>query len=54
MAGGSPRHNALGATLIAELVAAFRGGPCRVFTADQRICLAPGAHYVYADASVRG
>jgi Uma2 family endonuclease len=52
MAGGSPRHNALGAAIVAELVVALRGGKCRVFSADQRIAAHENEHYVYADASV--
>jgi Uma2 family endonuclease len=52
MAGGSPRHNALTAAVIVELGIALRGGPCRVLSADQRIGMRQGEHYVYADASV--
>ena len=51
MAGGSPRHNALCARVIARLVAGVDGGPCRVFTADQRIGL-PDGEFVYPDAVV--
>jgi len=52
MAGGTPRHNALGAAVTVELGIAFRGGPCRVFSPDQRIALRDGAHYVYPDVTV--
>jgi Uma2 family endonuclease len=52
MAGGTPRHNALSAAIAGDLRAALRGGPCRVFSADQRIALPGGHDYVYADASV--
>jgi Uma2 family endonuclease len=51
MAGGSPRHNALCARVIARLVAGVEGGPCRVFSADQKIGL-PHDEFVYADAVV--
>jgi Uma2 family endonuclease len=52
MAGGTPRHNALGAAVIAALGNAFRGGPCRVFTSDQRVAIREGTHYVYPDVTV--
>jgi len=52
MAGGSPRHNALAAAVVTELGVALRGGPCRVFSADQKIAARDAEHYVYADASV--
>ena len=52
MAGGSPRHNLLGLAVGSELRLATRGGPCRVFSSDQRIVAREGEHYVYADASM--
>jgi Uma2 family endonuclease len=52
MAGGSVRHNALGAAVIGELRNAFRGGPCRPFTSDQRVAIREGEHYVYPDVTV--
>lgn len=52
MAGGSPRHNFLGLAVGSELRFAVRGGPCRVFSSDQRIVARDGEHYVYADTSV--
>lgn len=51
MAGGSPRHNALGAEMIARLADGLRGGPCRAFTSDQKLGL-PKDEFVYADAVV--
>jgi Uma2 family endonuclease len=51
MAGGSPRHNHICARIIAALSAAAEGGPCRVFTSDQRLAL-PADDFVYADAVV--
>ncbi len=52
MAGGSPRHNAIGAAVIVELRNAFDGGPCRAFTSDQRVAIRDGEHYVYPDVTV--
>jgi Uma2 family endonuclease len=52
MAGGSPRHAALGAAITVELGTAFRGGPCRVFSSDLRVALLEGEHYVYPDVTV--
>src|SRR5262245_26558425 len=51
MAGGSPRHNALCAEIIARLAGGLRGGPCHVFTSDQKLGL-PRDEFVYADAVV--
>jgi len=50
-AGGSPRHNGLCAEIIARLADGLRGGPCRVFTSDQKLGL-PKDEFVYADAVV--
>src|SRR5689334_21602496 len=52
MAGGSPRHSALGAAMVLALGTAFRGGPCRVLSSDQRVVLGEGTHYAYPDVSV--
>lgn len=52
MAGGSPRHNALVASVVGQLYVALRGGRCRVLSSDQRIAIEAARHYVYADASV--
>ena len=52
MPGGRPRHAALTAAVIAELVVALRGTGGRVLSGDQRIAARPGEHYVYPDASV--
>jgi Uma2 family endonuclease len=51
MAGGSARHNALCANLLALLVPALRGSACRALSADQRLAT-PDGLYTYADASV--
>lgn len=50
MAGGSPRHNFLGAAAIVQLSAALRDRKCVVLSSDQRIATAPGERFVYADA----
>lgn len=52
MAGGGPRHNLLGANLLARLHAALRGGTCRPFSSDQKIHVPATGDYVYADATV--
>lgn len=50
MAGGSPRHNALGGRIIA---AAIRALPdCAVLTSDQRVTMASGGRYIYPDVSI--
>jgi Uma2 family endonuclease len=51
MAGGSPRHNSLGAEIAGTLASSLRGQPCRTFSADQKIGLS-NDEFVYADASV--
>ncbi len=50
MAGGSPRHNFLSGTMVAQLWTALRGKGCHVFTSDQRIATKEGERYVYPDA----
>ena len=52
MAGGSPRHNLLGARLLEQLGTALRGGPCRPFSSDQKIHVPATGDYVYADGIV--
>lgn len=52
MAGGSPRHNLLGARVLEQLGAALRGGTCRPFTSDQKIYVPATGDYVYADGTV--
>ena len=52
MAGGTVRHNALGAAAIIAFGNAIRGGRCHMLSADQKIAARPGKHFVYADASV--
>jgi Uma2 family endonuclease len=52
MAGGSPRHNALGVSTGSELRAALRSRDCSVLSSDQRIAFPPGERYVYPDLAV--
>lgn len=52
MAGGSLRHNRLGAGMIAALERALGGRGCVVLTSDQRVGIAGGEQYVYPDVSV--
>jgi Uma2 family endonuclease len=52
MAGGSPRHNLLGARIIARLEVALRGTSCRPFTSDQKIHVPATGDFIYPDATV--
>ena len=52
MAGGSLRHNALCANVIASLSSALRGRGCVITTSDQRVRAGVGERYVYPDVSV--
>lgn len=53
MAGARSRHNAICANAIGELRNLVRGGPCRVFTSDQRIRVqTKKGFYTYADGGV--
>jgi Uma2 family endonuclease len=52
MAGGTPRHNALGVSMSAELRAVLRSHGCSVLSSDQRLAFPPEARYVYPDVTV--
>ena len=52
MAGGSPRHNALGANLTAALHPSLANRGCHILPSDQRIGFPGGDRYVYADVTV--
>jgi Uma2 family endonuclease len=52
MAGGTPRHNALGVSVSAELRAVLRPRRCSVLSSDQRLAFPPDARYVYPDVTV--
>lgn len=52
MAGGTPEHSALIASLTAHLSAEVRGGPCRVHTTELRVRVAETGLATYPDVSV--
>jgi Uma2 family endonuclease len=52
MAGGSPEHSALIATLAGQLSSQVRGGPCRVHMADLRIQVREPELTTYPDITV--
>jgi Uma2 family endonuclease len=52
MAGGKPRHNALGVSIAAELRAVLRSRGCSVLSSDQRLAFPPDLRYVYPDVTV--
>jgi Uma2 family endonuclease len=52
MAGGTPEHSALTATLIAALSTQLKGGSCRVYTSDLRIRVLATGLATYPDVSV--
>ena len=52
MAGGTPEHAGLAASVVGELRASLRDRPCRVFSSDLRIKIAATGLSTYPDASV--
>jgi Uma2 family endonuclease len=52
MAGGSPRHAAIAARVISQLITQLRGHPCEVFTSDLRIRVLDTGLGTYPDGSV--
>lgn len=52
MAGGSLRHNRLGANVLGDLRAALRGGQCAPFSSDQKIYIPASGNFVYPDGTV--
>lgn len=52
MAGASPRHNLIAANLVRRLSELLEGGPCRVFTSDQRVRIPETGAHVYPDVTV--
>lgn len=52
MAGGTPEHAALGATLTAMLGEQLRGGPCRVYNSDLRVRILATGLATYPDVTV--
>jgi Uma2 family endonuclease len=49
MAGASRIHNHVKDSIIAELRAAFKGGPCTTFSSDQRVLVDSTGLYTYPD-----
>lgn len=52
MAGASPAHNRIVVNLATILNLHLRGGPCRVYTSDQRISVGRGQGFYYPDVVV--
>ncbi len=52
MAGGSPEHSALIASLAGNLLALVRGGPCRVHMSDLRIRVSETGLATYPDVAI--
>ncbi|MCG8557643.1 MAG: Uma2 family endonuclease [Proteobacteria bacterium] len=52
MAGGTPEHAALAASIASALLVSLRGGPCRVYTADLRIRVLETGLATYPDVTV--
>lgn len=52
MAGGTPDHAGLAASVIGELRLVLRGRPCRVFSSDLRVKVQATSLATYPDASV--
>ena len=52
MAGASIDHNTVKENLIVQLGIAFRDGPCRSFSSDQRVQLTESGMYAYPDIVV--
>ena len=52
MAGGTPQHAALAASMTAALISALRGGPCRVHSSDLRVRVTETGLATYPDVTV--
>lgn len=52
MAGGTPEHAALGATLTTMLGEQLRGGPCRVYSSDLRVRILATGLATYPDVTI--
>lgn len=52
MAGGSPEHAALSASVVGLLMAQLRGSECRAYSSDLRIRIREAGVGTYADAAV--
>lgn len=52
MAGGTAEQSLITSSVIAALHAGLKGGPCRVYDSNLRICVSSTGLYTYPDASV--
>lgn len=52
MAGGSPEHAGIAATVVALLTERIRGKPCRAFTSDLRVRVVASGLGTYPDVTV--
>lgn len=52
IAGGTPEHAALAATVMGMLHEQLRGGPCRVFSSDLRVRVVETGLATYPDATI--
>ena len=52
VAGASRRHVAIVTNIVTELHTALKGGPCRVFSTDLRLCVSPSGLCTYPDVMV--
>lgn len=52
MAGGTPEHSALAASVTAHVWNAVRGGPCRIHTSDLRVRVTETGLATYPDVAV--
>lgn len=52
MAGGTPEHAAMAASVLSTLGQALRGGPCRVYSSDLRVRVLASGLSTYPDVTV--
>jgi Uma2 family endonuclease len=52
MAGGTPEHAALAMAIGSAFIAALRGGPCRVYSADLRVRVLATGLATYPDVTI--
>lgn len=52
MSGGTPQHAGIGFNLAAAVASRLRGGPCRGYSADLRVCVDASRRFVYPDATI--
>ena len=52
IAGAGPAHGRIVVNLATSFISKLRGGPCRVYTSDQRVGVVQGQGYYYPDVVV--